>query len=245
MTFHEFESEARRVFEAIPARYREGVDGLTVYREALSHPRFERIFTLGECVTESYPSGWDGPETVRSLVVLYWGSFVELAKDDPEFDWEGQVHETITHELLHHLESLADTDDLGAVDRAVEESFRRYRGEKFTLDYYRRGERVGPGAWAVEDDVYIEPAASDTGSSRDGGVCFTWRGLRYRVDAPANPEDVHFIHVRGGIEAPPWIQVVLVGRLSWTSRLRALLGGAGRSVGESDSVAVPVAPPSA
>ena len=63
MDFNAFENESRQVFEAIPERYREGVDGLTVHREALPHPRFPAVFTLGECVTESYPSGWDGPSS--------------------------------------------------------------------------------------------------------------------------------------------------------------------------------------
>ena len=165
MDFDLFEREARRLFEAIPERYREGVDGLTVHRDPLRHPRFPGIYTLGECVTEAYPSSWGGPETVRSLVLLYWGSFRALAASSPRFDWSEEIWETLTHELRHHLESLADRDDLSGVDHAMEETFRRDRGLAFAPDYYHRGERAGAGVYVVEEDV-VHRAVLETGPLR-------------------------------------------------------------------------------
>ncbi|MGH7505187.1 MAG: metallopeptidase family protein [Longimicrobiales bacterium] len=108
MTFDVFERHARSEWDRIPDRYREGIDGLVVERDAKPHPDAPDVYTLGECVTEAYPSDFGGPDTIRSAVVLYYGSFLRLSRLDETFDWEEEVWETLTHELQHHLESLAD-----------------------------------------------------------------------------------------------------------------------------------------
>lgn len=238
MDFESFEREARQVFETIPPRYREGVDGLTVHRRPLSHPRFPGIFTLGECATEGYPSNWDGPETVRSVVHLYWGSFQALATSNPAFDWAEQIWETLTHEIRHHLESLADRDDLGGVDYAMEQAFQRDRGLDFEPDYYRHGDRIGPGVYAAEDDVYIEQLWKPADFARAERFGFEWAGRSYEIGDPVELGDFHFIRIVEGIPAPPFIELVLVRRDSWLRRVRRALGRRGVEVLESDSVAV-------
>ena len=240
MDFESFEREARQVFESIPPRYRDGVDGLTVHRRPLGHPRFAGIYTLGECATESYPSSWEGPETVRSVVHLYWGSFRALAGMNPAFDWTEQIWETLTHELRHHLESLADRDDLGGVDYAMEQAFQRDKGLDFEPDYYRRGDRIAPGVYAVEDDVYIEQRWKPADFARAERFGFTWAGQRYEIGDPVELGDVHFIRIVEGIPAPPFIELVLVRRDSWWTRARRALGRTGIDIYESDSVAVVV-----
>ena len=241
MDFESFEREARQVFESIPQRYRDGVDGLTVHRRPLGHPRFAGIYTLGECATESYPSSWDGPETVRSVVHLYWGSFRALAKFSPGFDWTEQIWETLTHELRHHLESLADRDDLGGVDQAMEQAFQRDKGLAFEPDYYRRGDRIGPGVYAVEDDVYIEQLWKPADFARAERFGFSWAGRSYEIGDPVELGDFHFIRIVEGIPAPPFIELVLVRRDSWWTRVRRALRRTGMEVFESDSVAVALA----
>lgn len=221
MTFDAFERSARRAFEGIPERYRQGVDGLVVQRDALPHPKFPHVFTLGECVTESYPSGWDGPETVRSQVVLYWGSFRALAEIDPRFDWREQTWETLTHELRHHLESLADRDDLRGVDYAMEQSFRRDEGLDFDPAYYRSGDRIGPGTYAVEDDVYIEQAWREADFARAQVLRFAWGGCEFEVERPAELGDVHFARIVEGVPSPPYLELALVRRAGWCERLRS------------------------
>ena len=241
MDFDAFEQESRRVFEKIPERYRDGVDGLTIHRRALPHPRFDGVFTLGECVTESYPSSWEGPETVRSLVLLHWGSFDALARLDPRFDWKEQIWETLTHELRHHLESLADLDDLTGVDYAMEQTFLRNDGLDFDPGYYRHGNRIGPDTYAVEDHVYIEQRRSPADFERAEGVSFSWAGRTYETAQPAELGDVHFIRVVDGIAAPPYIEVVILRRSSWRERLRRALLSEGLDVHESDAVVREVA----
>ena len=243
MDFDAFEQEAGRVFDTIPERYREGVDGLTVHRAALPHPRFPGVYTLGECVTESYPSGWDGPDTVRSLVLLHWGSFRALANFDPEFDWRDQIWETLTHELRHHLESLADQDDLLGVDYAMEQTFLRYDGSDFEPAYYRQGDRIGPDSYAVEDEVYIEQRWKAADFQQADRICFSWAGRGYEIDHPVELGDVHFIRIVDGVPPPPYLELVLVRRSSWVERARAVLGRTGLVIFESDAVARPAGPP--
>lgn len=235
MDFDAFERESRQVFDSIPPRYREGVDGLTVHRRPLSHPRFPGIYTLGECATESYPSSWEGPETVRSVVHLYWGSYRALARSNPGFDWSEEIWETLTHELRHHLESLADRDDLGGVDYAMEQAFQRDKGLDFEPDYYRRGDRIGPGVYAVEDDVYIEQLWKPADFARADRIAFSWAGRRYEIGHPVELGDLHFIRIVDGIAPPPFIELVLVRRSSWLSRVIDALKRTGMDVYESDA----------
>ena len=100
MKYSEFERIALDAFEAVPEQYREGIDGLVVSRETVAHPTLPDIYTLGHCDTESYPSDFVGPDTTRSVVILYYGSFKNLARKDPDFDWEAEIHETVQHEIL-------------------------------------------------------------------------------------------------------------------------------------------------
>src|SRR6185503_17543874 len=118
------------------------------------------VYTMGECVTEEFPSTYGGPETTRSAVVLYYGSFLRLARLEEGFDWEHEVWETITHELKHHLETMASEDALEDFDYAVDENYKRLDGESFDPLFFRAGEAVGDGAYRVEADVFIEIAAT-------------------------------------------------------------------------------------
>ena len=239
MNFDAFEAAARSAFEDIPARYKAGVDGLTVRRDPLPHPRFREIYTLGECATESYPSGWGGPDTIRSLVVLHWGSFDALAKLDAAFDWDGQIWETLTHELRHHLESLADQDDLLGVDYAMEQTFLRDDGRDFDPGYYRHGDQMAPGVYAVEDDVYIEQSWSARDFGRARTVPFSWAGRSFQVDRPEELGDIHFVQVvEGGPHPPPYLELVLVRKASWMERARRPWRRAGAKVRGSAATAV-------
>ena len=156
MDFATFEQRARQEWERIPETFKAGVDGLVVERPARRHPSRPDVYTLGECVTETWPSDWGGPDTTRSWLLLHYGSFRRLAALDPDFDWDNELWETLTHELQHHLESLADDDALGDVDYAVEENFKRRDGESFDPLFFRAGEPAGPGRYRVEDELFQE-----------------------------------------------------------------------------------------
>jgi hypothetical protein len=216
MTFDEFERRAWEEWERIPDEYRAGIDGLVIDRAARPHPSLSDIYTLGECVTESYPSAFGDADTIRSVVVLYYGSFFRLARLDPDFDWAGELWETLTHELQHHLESLADDDALVDMDYAADENYKRYEGEPFDPFFFRQGEPTN-GWMRVDDEFFLEliPPA-------DGPLRFEWRGTQYTVDPPP-VADVAFVTIRSGVADPPAaLHLVVVRRTGWRDWLRSL-----------------------
>jgi hypothetical protein len=216
VTFEEFERRAWQEWERIPAEYRAGVDGLRIERAALPHDSLPDVHTLGECITESYPSEFGGPETTRSVVALYYGSFFRLSRQDADFDWEVELWETLTHELQHHLESLARDDALVDMDYAADENFKRYHGEAFDPLFFRHGVPAPDGWLRVEDEFFLEldrPAAPHT--------TFPWHDRRYRIDVPSEPADVLILTVAAGVpDAPGALHLVFVKR---TGLLRSMV----------------------
>lgn len=242
MKYRQFERAAREALESIPEEYTEGVDGLVVRREAVPHPTLPDIYTMGECVTEDYASDWGGPDTTRSVVVLYWGSFRSLATRDPEFDWEEELWETLTHELRHHLESLARSDDLEGVDYAMDHLFNRNEGRDFDPWYYQRGDDLGGGVYRVERSWYLELPWRAEDFDGVASLEFTWRGTSYHIPRPATLGDIHFVWVEGVESGEDTLELVLVRRRSWWEDARRLLGTYRPRVIESEATAEPSIP---
>jgi hypothetical protein len=230
MTLQEFEHLARTIWAEIPQQYKQGTDGLIIEPGMHSHPEHEDFFTLGECVTEAYPSEFEGPDTTRSLVVLYFGSFRAVAAQDPEFEWEHEVNETLLHELQHHLEHLATDDSLEDFDYAVQENFRRVEGQPFDPLFYHAGVQLAAGCYRVEDDVFLEvETRSQSGMTHE----FSWGGAGYRVEIPESAADILYAvleqemrDVRGDF------CVVRLRRRGMLGTLRAALGSKGYAVEE-------------
>ena len=237
MNFADFERHARRVFEEIPEPYLEGIDGLTVSREAPEHPTLPGVFTLGQCLTEEHVSDYGGPDTTRSVIALYWGSFRALAERDAEFDWVGEIWETLTHELRHHLESLAGDDALGDADYAADETFKRQEGLAFDPWYYQHGEALDGGVFRVEQDYYVEQLWSAADFEAAVGIDFMWDGTRYRIPRPERLGDVHFVFVGEVGGGPESLELVLTRRRSWWRDLTRLAGTSRPAVLESEAEA--------
>ena len=182
MNFGRFQTAARRMWREIPEGAREGVDGLTIETEAAAHPDFDWVYTMGECLTETWPSGAGGDGDVRSELVLYHGSFRALADQDPDFDWEGELWETILHELLHHRESAAGEAGLDEVDWAQEQNLRRLAGEPFDPDFYRAVPSGPDGVVRLESELFVESTVPE----RAAEAVFDWRGRRYAVRVPVS-----------------------------------------------------------
>lgn len=228
MSFEEFETAAWAEWERIPERFKEGIDGLIVRRKAKPHRGAPGAYTLGECLTESYPSDFGGPDTIRSAVVLYWGSFRALAEEDPSFDWRTELWETLTHELQHHLESLAADEALLDLDYAMDEHFKREDGQPFDPFYYRGGEPHDDGWYRVEDLWFLERPADAPIQQ------FDWAKRRYEVHVPDRTADVTFVVIHGVKEAPAALNLVLVRPRGLGSLLRSALGRATWRVDELD-----------
>lgn len=242
MDFRTFEREARTAFEEIPEEYKRGVDGLVISREAPAHPTLPHVYTLGECLTEDHPSEFGGPDTTRSVIALYWGSFRELAKREDEFDWEGELWETLTHELRHHLESLAREDALEGVDYAADETFKRDEGLPFDPWYWQRGDDLGGGVYRVERSLYVEQVWTEERFREVEAIELDWRGTRYRIPRPAELGDVHFVWLEGLEGEEQTVELVLVRRTGWLESLRGAVGLREPVVHESTAVAEPIGP---
>jgi hypothetical protein len=239
VTFAEFERAAHEAFEAIPAEYLAGIDGLVVEKGAEAHPHIPDIWTLGHCDTEVYPSDFENADTVRSTIRLYWGSFRKLAARDPEFDWIAEIHETVEHEVKHHLEALAGEDQLGDVDAVMEHDFRRENGGEWDPHYYRWGEEIGPGTFVAEDLVFIEIPTSEADLKLRDGLDFAIQGRWYTVPAPRQLGDVHFIEVHGLPFTGARVEVVLVRKRSWLEGAKRLFGTRRPRILESEAEARP------
>jgi hypothetical protein len=245
LDYRDFEQRAHEMFASIPAEYREGVDALAVERAAVRHPSLPEVFTLGECRSEFYPSEFGGAGEVLSVVVLYYGSFLELARREEDWDWEGELWETITHEIRHHLESLATDDSLEAQDYAEDQNFARREGEPFEPFFYRSGTPAGEGVWVVDGDVFVEVRVRTIEEAHGVGGRISWSGREWPVPAPDRLGDVHFMKIAdlepgagdhgtaGGPDGE--LIAVLVRRRGLLGWLRAALGRTGMEVLHTDA----------
>ncbi|RIH90461.1 Zincin-like metallopeptidase [Calidithermus terrae] len=125
MTFDEFLDTAYRLWDQIPEAFKRGLHGMHVLEHLKPDPDEPGLFRLGEYVSPGYPTVLGGFDGLGRHIALYYGSFRAVAY--PGFDWEGEIWETLIHELRHHLEFLAGRDDLVAEDL---EYLRQYRQGK-------------------------------------------------------------------------------------------------------------------
>jgi len=129
MTYGAFVELAYRLWEEIPASFKQGLHGMHVLERIKSDPNEPGLLRLGEYLDPGYPSVLGGFEGIGRHIVLYYGTFAAVARANPHFDWEGEIWETLVHELRHHMESLAWSDDLVQEDMGF---LREYRKSKTT-----------------------------------------------------------------------------------------------------------------
>jgi hypothetical protein len=144
--------------------------------------------------------------------------------------------------VRHHLESLAGRDELGDVDYAMDEDFKRSEGMPFDPWYFQKGEPAGQGVYVVEDRAFVEVECSGPVFENTEDVRFRWRGGEWAVPRPDELGDVHFVRVEGVEGAPPVLELVLVRRRSWWEDVGRLFGSAQPRVLQSEARATPIAP---
>ena len=202
----DFEAMVVGMAGEVPREFLDGVAEIPVSSRAVPHPDRPGIFTLGECIP--LPAGDSGGvEGIQSRIVLYYGSFLALARVTPGFDWREEAFETLTHELRHHLEWRARSPELEQLDWAAEQNFARQDGDGFDPTFFLSGARVGEDAWRVEDDVFLDRIVK----SRPAEVNLRWAGLAYRVPVPRDADLPAFLVLEGLADPPPG-EVVLVLR---------------------------------
>lgn len=199
----DFRALVQRLAQDIPLDFQGGVVEIEVSPKTVPHPLRGDVYTLGECI----PLEWSGSGAdLQSRVVLYHGSFQALSRLGA-FDWREEAWETLTHELRHHLEWQADVASLEAYDWAAEQNFARHEGEPFDPVFYRDGEQLGPGAFKVDDDVFLE---AEQGARSSEQLEVPWHGAMYRAGLPKADLRAWIFLTLEGLEEPPPGDAVLV-----------------------------------
>ncbi|ADI13845.1 metallopeptidase family protein [Truepera radiovictrix] len=125
MTFEAFQRTLAEMVDEIPQEFLRGLQGVHALPDARLEEGFDEVYRLGEYLDPGPDDFLGAGEGLGRHVALYYGSFARLAEDDPDFDWEAELWETLTHELRHHVESLAGDASLIEEDRRRDEGFRR------------------------------------------------------------------------------------------------------------------------
>jgi hypothetical protein len=126
VTFEEFRQLVADLVDEVPERFMRGLQGVHVLPQAKREEGYdEDVFRMGEYLDPGPDQFLGGSEGLGRHIALYYGSFKAIADADPDFDWEEEAWETLTHELRHHVESLAGEDLLVQEDVEVSRSFTR------------------------------------------------------------------------------------------------------------------------
>ena len=101
VSFDEFADMLDLAIDRIPLDYLGALTGgFNLQEEAKKEGDY---YIMGEYI-EEYPLG--------CFIMFYFGSFVAVLKEESLGTWEDEVIETVLHELQHHLESLAGSEEL-------------------------------------------------------------------------------------------------------------------------------------
>lgn len=107
MTYRKFRAVVEAMMDEIPEGFLQDLQGVHVLEDEKPEPEFDDVWRMGEYLDPGPDDFLHGEGGLGRHVALYHGSFVRIAEGDPEFDWEAEIWETLTHELQHHVESLA------------------------------------------------------------------------------------------------------------------------------------------
>ena len=124
MTFYEFRAALAEMVNEIPDEFLRELQGVHALPEVRLERDFHEVYRMGEYLDPGPESFLSAGEGLGRHVALYYGSFVKIAGEDPDFDWEAELWETLTHELRHHVESLAGDVSLIEDDLRRDRAFR-------------------------------------------------------------------------------------------------------------------------
>lgn len=184
VTLDEFEARAHDLWASIPDALKQGVVGVVVDPEAQYDREFGETPLFGECMLDPALDGVpDAP--VHSVIHLYYGSFVQIAAEEPHFDWDAELEETLRHELRHHLDWREGHDALGELDDLQRENMLRLRGDPFDRSFFRYCERLTPWVTALDDEeLFIEIPLPRRELVRvfSHSLVLSWGGLTARAE---------------------------------------------------------------
>lgn len=111
MTVEEFRDMLDEILEEIPEQYFVGLNGgVQLIEEPKIHPQSvgDELKIMGEYIRNG---------VMGRNVHIYYGSFMSLYGHMTYEQLRDRVRETVLHELMHHLESLAGYKDLEVDDK--------------------------------------------------------------------------------------------------------------------------------
>ncbi len=129
MTYEQFENRLQEMVEIIPESYFKNLQGVHCFIERKGDPE-RGLVRMGEYLDPGFESFMDSRIHIGRHINIYYGSFVAVAQYNPNFDWDEQLWETLTHELQHHLESQANDQTLIEWDRQQLEKFRTAKNSR-------------------------------------------------------------------------------------------------------------------
>jgi len=125
MTYRDFQRLVAEMVEEIPSEFLEGLQGVHVLEEARLEEGYVDVYRMGEYLDPGPGQFLGAGEGLGRHVAIYHGSFAALAEGDVDFDWEEEAWETLTHELRHHVESLAGDASLIYQDELDKRDYER------------------------------------------------------------------------------------------------------------------------
>jgi len=127
VTFEEFRDLVAELVDEVPEEFLRGLQGVHVLPQAKLEEGWEDedVYRMGEYLDPGPEHFLGGQPGLGRHIAIYYGSFKAIADADPDFDWEEEAWETLTHELRHHVESLAGEDLLVQEDMAFFDELER------------------------------------------------------------------------------------------------------------------------
>lgn len=125
VSYEEFQRLIEAMVEEIPDQFLRGLQGVHALEQERPEEEYEDVWRMGEYLDPGSEDFLGAGEGLGRHVALYYGSFRRIAEFDAEFDWEEEIWETLTHELRHHVESLAGDASLIEEDMRLGAAFVR------------------------------------------------------------------------------------------------------------------------
>jgi hypothetical protein len=137
-SFEAFEVLVAQMLDEIPAKYLADLQGVHVLPDLKRDPNHSDLLRMGEYLDPGPDSFLGFSVGLGRHVALFYGSFVALAAGNPNFDWEGQTWEVLTHELQHHVESKAG--ERGLIEWDIQQ-MRRFARERALRQSQRKAQQ--------------------------------------------------------------------------------------------------------
>lgn len=117
-TYEQMGDWLEEIAEEFPEAFFQELDGgIQLEEQALADPDFPpgEMYIMGEYVHDF----------LGRYILLYYGSFVELLREEDEDVWRDEIFATVAHEFTHHMEETAglhalDDKDMEFLEQAME-----------------------------------------------------------------------------------------------------------------------------